>query len=140
MHTTLLFLHVLGAGVVVGIVVISFFSALRPLSATMLDRIGYIGKFGMWASAWQLATGIGLYALEPEEFSGSRLFWVKMALFVVEGVLAASLLARKAREAGAQLAKGEKPTNSLAVILTLHALLIVAIVGAGVFLVSGGEN
>lgn len=140
MHTILLFLHVLGAGVVVGIVVISFFSVLRPLSATMLDRIGYIGKFGMWASVWQLATGIGLYALEPEEFNSNRLFWVKLALYVIEGTLAATLLVRKSREAGAQIAKGQKPTNSLAVILTLHALLIIAIVGAGVFLVSGGEN
>jgi|GEM_PF-4630324 len=140
MHTTLLFLHVLGAGVIIGVSLISFFSVWRSLSAVMLDRLGYIGRFAMWASMWQLITGIALYSLEPEEFSSNRLFWIKMALYVLQGVLAGALLNRKAKEAGQQLAQGQKPTNSLAVILTFHALLIIAIVGAGVFMVSGGEN
>lgn len=135
-HVTLLILHIIGAGLLIGVVVFSLSLAFKKTwSQNRIHTLHYIGTFGIWASMWQLVTGVLLASSEWEEFSGSHIFWTKMGLYVVEGVLASMLIMRKAK----QLQEGDSKPGFM-VLLLIHTILILGIVGIGVFLVSGESH
>lgn len=107
-------LHVLGAGVVIGIVVLALLSVFTaPISARDIDRLHFVSRFGRWASARQLVTGIILSAQDWAEFRSSRLFWTKMARYVIEGTLASRLLERQANGVAAQTAAGKRSVAAI---------------------------
>lgn len=131
-HIILLILHVLGAGVVIGIVFFSLVLAMHPRdwSAAALDRLHFVGRFGMWASAWMLVTGLILAFQDWDTLRVSRVFWGKMVAYAVEGIFAGTLITRLVRQAKAEL----RPRN-LGTMMLIHALLILLIVSLGVLLV-----
>lgn len=137
LHTIVLILHVLGAGVVLGIVFLSVLAVLKPqLTAQHLDRLHFVGRFGMFASGWQFITGAILYLMEQDELKGNRVLWIKLGLYVVEGTFAAMVLNRELKR---QHLEGEQtmPRGRLMMILSVHAILIFAIAALGVVVVEG---
>ncbi|MEK7637616.1 MAG: hypothetical protein AAB402_04510 [Patescibacteria group bacterium] len=142
LHLFVLILHVLGAGLVLGIVILSVFAVIKPPMMTKaLDRLAFVGRFGMWGSAWQFITGAILFLQERGEFDHNPVFWTKIGLYVVEGTLASQLLQRQARTTAAALASGQTVTaGGLRTTLWIHAGLIIAIAVLGVWLVSGGHE
>lgn len=142
LHLFVLILHVLGAGLVLGIVILSVAAVIKPpVTAMALDRLEFIGRFGLWGSAWQFLTGVMLYLQERGEFDHNPIFWTKIGLYVVEGTIASQLLQRQARTTAAALASGQTVTaDGLRTTLWTHAGLIIAIAVLGVWLVSGGHE
>ncbi len=138
MHILLLILHVLGAGVLIGVVVFAFAAVVRPpLNQQALDRLGYVFAFGMWASAAQLVTGVLLITQELDELGHSPLIWTKVGLWVIEGVLAGAIIKKQAMRAGKALAQGQQlQPGSLRTTVSLQLLLILAIVILGVIVAS----
>lgn len=138
-HTILLILHVFGAGIMIGVGVFAFVVVARPpVTEKGLDRIGFVGRLGMWASIWQLLTGAGLMANEWGELSRNPLIWTKIALWVLEGALSSMLIGRQVVRIRAALAVNQPPPAvGLASTLLLNAVIIIAITAIGVFVVSG---
>ncbi len=130
LHLIILILHVLGAGLVLGVVFLSVFLTLKPLNPEKLGHLGFIGRFGMWGSIWQLLTGLILTANDWEELGEKPIFWVKMGLYVVEGTLASMVIDRQAKRA-----VGGQPAKGLGTTLLLQAVLIIGIIALGVLLV-----
>lgn len=140
-HLILLILHVLGAGVVIGVAVLAFAAVIRPpINQTTLDRMAFVGKFGMWGSIWQLLTGVGLMAQEWDELRGNTLLWTKIVLWAVEGFLASTVVSRQVKRIEGALAQNlAPPAAGLTTTLLTNAVIILLIAAIGVFLVSGGE-
>lgn len=132
-HIAILILHVLGAGLVLGV---SFFCAVlmyrKEWTSEQLDRFVYIGKFGKWFSVWQFLTGIILASNEWSEFKESKIFWIKMGLYLVEGALAGVLIEKRAKSLQAGRAQ-----KGFASGLLVQLFLILLIISLGVLLVEG---
>ncbi|MBI3572862.1 MAG: hypothetical protein HY092_01540 [Candidatus Kerfeldbacteria bacterium] len=126
----ILILHVLGASIVIASAFYSVVLTIKqPISPEKLGHLRFIGRFGMGASIWQFFTGLYLAAHEWSEFKTSKLFWIKMALYVLEGILASTLIGRKMKQA----ASGQ--SKSLTVTMLTWAVMIVLIAAIGVLLV-----
>ncbi len=136
-HTFILILHVFGSSIVLGVVFFSVAAMIKPpATLAQLDRLGFVGRFGMWASGWQFVTGVIMYLLEPTELNHNPLFWIKIGLYVVEGTLASVLLTKQVRRIRASLTQQQTPpARGLMMTLVIHAMLILAIVALGVMIV-----
>lgn len=133
MTELILILHVLGAGLIIGIIFFSVILTFRPhLPPEKLSMLRWIGRFGMAASIWQLLTGIYLTSTEWSEFRDSRLFWVKMGLYVLEGIIAGLLIERRVKHASQ-----ENTGRGFGLTFLLWSVIILGIVIIGVLLVEG---
>lgn len=141
-HLIIMILHVFGAGLLIGIVFLSVFAVFKPpLSSRSMDRLSFVGKFGMWTSVWLFATGFFLAYQDWDEFRSSRVFWIKMSLYIVEGTLASLLINKQVKLSEAQTANGGTvQSGALRMSLVIQAALILAIAALGVVLVSGGSE
>lgn len=134
LHTIFLILHVLGAGLLVGVVFFSLvLSIKKPLDIARLKIIKYVGNFGVYAAVWLLLTGAVLFWNEHQEFQAKRLFWIKMVLFVVDGIIAERLIRTKVESAIASN-NPESVSKSLPVWTYASALVIILIVSFGVLI------
>ncbi len=134
----LLILHVFGAGLIIGISILALASVIKPpLTAKNLDRLGFIGRFGMWASTWQFITGALLYAREPSEFNHNVWFWIKIGLYVLEGTLSSMVIGRQVKRVSAAIAQNQPPlSRGLAATALTVALSVLLMASIGVVLVS----
>lgn len=123
-----LILHILGAGVLVGVVFFSLVLVLKPSPDTTLLKL--IRPFGLYAAIWQLVTGVILAVPEWGKFGHSKIFWLKIGLFVVDGIIAERLINQKLR-----LAETGQTTPNLKLWSWLSLLVIFTIVALGVILV-----
>lgn len=141
-HLITLILHMLGAGLTLGIVLLSLFAVIRPpVTTTAIEHLKFAGKFGMGASAWQFISGLMLVMPEWNEFRGNTLFWTKILIYTLDGFLASMLLAKQAKRAAQNVATGNATTGAgLRNVAWVHALLIMAVAVIGVILVSGGQE
>ena len=141
-HLIALILHMLGAGLTLGVVFLSLFAVIKPpVTEKAIDRLMFISTFGMGASAWQFLSGLLLVIPEWKEYQGNSLFWTKIILYTLDGALASMLIAKQAKRAAQNLADGNLSTStSLRNGAWAHALLIVAVAVIGVILVSGGKE
>lgn len=141
-HLIVLILHMLGAGLVVGIVLLALFAVIKPpVGEKSMDRLAFIARFGMWGSIWQFLTGLILASQEWGEFRTNRLFWTKIILYLIEGTIASLLLEKQSKQAALRVAGGQTIDGSaLRLTSFIHAGLILAIAIIGVVLVSGGEE
>lgn len=137
METVLLTLHIFGAGVMIGTVCMAVFTVIKPpVTATSLDRLQFVSRFGMVGSVWQLLTGLILYFREPDEIGAHGMFWVKVGLWLVMSVLSATLLRRQGMRAGKALAAGQVPARAgLLTLLLVNAIAVLMIAAIGVALV-----
>jgi len=135
METILIAAHVIGAGVLIGLVVISTLIVFIPdLSESMLKVLERVRWLGPAASAWQFITGAGLYWLERDELSDSTLFWTKLGLYALEGVIASMVIDGKIKRERAKGADVVAAVKKMRAIYVVHALLIVSIAVLGVYL------
>ena len=135
MDTFLLILHVIGAGTIIGVIMIALVLSFKKTIPTHLaTSLPFIFMFGTIASIWQLLTGIGLYLGEPEEFKDSRVFWVKLIAYVISGVIASTVIKRKLK--GLSTATMPVQRNAgFTFWIVLFSLIILTIVACGVILV-----
>lgn len=136
MHLVVLILHVLGAGVLIGIVVFSVILNIQGiLTPERMKIFQTIRNTGIYASAVQLITGIVLYFQEPEEFKESVFFWVKIGLFVLDGIIAVLVIDRKVKNALASQTGKPKPISNMTIWTMVNLVILFAIVTLGVLLV-----
>lgn len=131
METTLIVLHVIGACLVLGVVVVAalivFKKEFGPASLAVLRQFRWLGPVG---SAAQFITGAALYWQNRDTLSHSTTFWIKIGLYVAEGLLASLVI-------DAKLKRTQAPDQVAAVrrmrwLYALHVVLILAIVVLGV--------
>ena len=102
MHTIILALHVIGSGIMLGVVFTSFIIVFKKtLDQTSLAILKKIQLFGTVGAVWQTITGLILFFQEKGEFIESKIFWVKMGLFILDGVIALLIIGRQIRKAEA---------------------------------------
>jgi len=133
-HTFILILHVFGAGLLIGVGVLAFLAVYRPpLTDKSLDRLGFVGKYGMWASFWQFATGAILMGMEWSETSHNPLVWTKIILWVIDGAIASRVLRNQVQRVRTAMAANQPPPQAnLKMVLGLYAVIILAIAALGV--------
>lgn len=133
MHEILLILHIIGAGVLVGMIAVALMIIFSK--TVIVDRwklFGMFGRLGMIAAGWQLLTGIGLYLLEPDNFKSSTLFWVKIGLFVLDGIIATQIVDRRVRSVSTN--KESASAGILSTAYLANFLIISAIITLGVLI------
>lgn len=143
-HQFVLLLHLLGAGVMIGIGFFSLYLVLRsPVEAFKIRALESIRGAGFGVASWQLITGLHLtiYGGHWVELRTSWLFWLKMAVFVADGVLAEKVIRRELKRIndlpqGAGLT-GQAASQPLKLTLTISALFIALMVTIGFFLAEG---
>lgn len=126
----------LGAGLIIGVAILAMASVIKsPVTEKSLDRLSFVGKFGIWASIWLFITGLILYLQEPKEFNGNPWFWTKIGLYAFEGVLSSMVVGRQVKRVRTQLAQNQTPSSGgLASTLTVVAIAILLIASIGVML------
>ena len=90
-HQFVLLLHLLGAGVMIGIGFFSLYLVWRsPIETFKMKALETIRGAGFGVAVWQLLTGLHLtiYGGHWELLRTSWLFWLKMAVFLADGILA----------------------------------------------------
>jgi hypothetical protein len=134
LHDLVLLLHILGAGVVIGVVFFSLVLAFKkPLDPSWLGVLKFIRRFGTMAVGWEVLTGLYLAFSESDEVFSSKIFWIKMGLIVVDGFLAQAVIGRKLSEAQSGVdAKGLK----LATLVSALVILLVVTLG---FLIANSD-
>lgn len=136
MELTVLILHILGAGVLLGLVVLSAVIVfLNGLSEAMLKILEKTRWLGPGFSLWMLLTGAALYSFEPEEFRQSKIFWTKIGLYVVEGLVAALVIDAKIKREKAAGVDVVSTAKKLRWAYVVHASLIIAIIALAVIMV-----
>ena len=137
LHIIVLSLHVVGAGIMLGVVFFAFLTALKKtLDQSQLAVLKNFYIFGTVGAIWQIITGIILYLQEDGEFKDSKIFWTKIGLFVLDGIVAVLVVDRKIKsvEAGS---KGEIDFGNTYLWTLLSLLIIISIITLGVFLTEG---
>ncbi len=125
LHTTILILHVIGAAFIIGAVLFSLILLLRkPFLKANLGLAKFIDRFASVVVGIQLLTGLYLYFSEPENFKNNKLFWIKMGLFILSGIVSGGAMKMKMKKI-AMSANGETVDVSSAKTLAWAALLIV---------------
>jgi uncharacterized membrane protein len=134
LHTLILIIHVFGAGMIIGVVLISLATVLKkPFSIESLGFISYIHKLGTIAAAVMLVTGLYLFFSEPEKFAANPVFWIKIVLYVCDGVVSGMLLKRKIVRL--EKSKQSGSARGLTNIILVSVVIILLIASLGVILV-----
>src|SRR3989344_1481674 len=136
-HTIVLVLHVIGAGLMLGTVFFAFIIALKKvLDPSKLSLLKNIFVFGTIGAIWQTITGIILYFQEKDEFEDSKIFLVKIVLFILDGIVALLIIDRRIKAIEAK-SKGEINLEKTYLWNLLSLLIIVSVITLGVFLTEG---
>lgn len=98
-HTLSVIVHVFGAGALIGAALLAVLILRRPVTRERLEVLRTIATVMVLATLTQLLTGLHLYAQADERLNRSVIFWVKMGVFAVGGLLGAALLERRIRAA-----------------------------------------
>ncbi len=135
--TIILILHVFGAAIVMAV---AFFALIlifhQPIDQRRSGIYHFMARFGMAASIWQLLTGVVLYLHEPSTFNHRTLFWVKIGLYVIEGMMVSLFIDKRVKQAWNK-ANGQTlaPIAGLPMTVLAWAIVIFAIAAIGVVLV-----
>jgi len=132
LHDFVLLLHLLGAGVVIGVIFFSLVLAFRKsLDSSKLSILKLIRGYGTAGISWMFVTGVILVYLENQDGNNllsSKVFWVKMALIAADGILAYSVINRKITD----LESGQvAAAPGLKTATVISALLFIGIVTLG---------
>lgn len=99
LHDVVLLLHILGTGVVVGVIFFSLVLAFKkPLDSNKLSILKLVRGYGTAGVSWMFLTGVILVYIENQDGNNllsSEIFWVKMALIIADGILAYLVINRK---------------------------------------------
>jgi len=135
MHLFVLILHVLGAAVLFGVVIIGliliFSGTISKDKLAIFKSIRYLGPI---SAGWLLLTGLYLYFSEPENFRDSKLFWAKISLFVIDGLIATFLVERKLAQSEAQQDTKIITSGKVGLWIVVNLLILTSIITIGVIL------
>ncbi len=127
--------HVIGAGIIIGIVFLSLAIALKPnLQVEDIKWLQYIRSFGMAGALLLLITGVYLAVEHWEHVGKNPLFWAKMTLFVVDGIIAERVIAVKMKRILAGTAIDTSIQKDLSLWSWVSALVVFLIVTIALFL------
>lgn len=133
MKLFILVLHVIGASVLLGTSITAvYFVFVHTLTKDMMKFITMVRSLVPTAAIAQLITGMLLFMGERKEFEGLWQFSLKLALYVLSGVLGGIILKRKSityREGN------EGHTTALKWLMVLDVVLLLGISGLGVWIV-----
>lgn len=130
----ILLLHILGAGVLIGVVFFSLALTIRqPLTPEKLKMLAFIGSFGKWAAGWQLLTGLGLLYYNWSDVKSLTILWVKLGLFVLVGLISTQVIKTKVQVALRD--NDQTAAASLPLWAWVMVLIVVAMVTIGFSLV-----
>jgi uncharacterized membrane protein len=135
MHTFLLTLHVVGAGILAGGVVFSIILAIKgQIGIERLKIIQSIRNISIGAVALQVVTGFILYSLGADEFKRNLFFWIKMALFVLDGIIAVLIVDRKIKLISAASATSPIALGKIPLWLLVNLVIVLSIITLGVMI------
>ena len=124
-----LLLHLLGAGVLIGVAVFSVvLSVNKPVDQSRLQSIALIRLFGTFSVGLLIVTGIYLAWKHYGGWPTTPRFWIKMGLIVLDGILAQMIIKQKIDQA---LSGDEMSGKSLPLWTSVSALVILLIVTLG---------
>ena len=128
-----LLLHVIGASILLGTSITAvYFVFVKTLTKDMMKFISMIKSLVPGAAIAQLITGLILFMGDRKEFEGVWQFSLKLALFIVSGVLGSVILRRKERT----FREGnDGNTKILKILMVLDVSILLAISTIGVWLV-----
>ncbi len=134
MHTFVLLLHIIGAGILLGVVLFSLALSIRgSLTLERLKIIKLIRVFGPFGAGFLVLTGLYLYFTEADQLQENFLFWIKIALFLIDGTLALMVINRKIAFALAEQEKGGAVReNKLSFWILINTVFILTIISLGV--------
>ena len=131
-----LVLHVIGSGLLVGVVVFSIILNIQNVvTQERLKIFQLIRDTGTYAAILQLVTGLVLYFQEPGEYNESTYFWIKIGLFVLDGIIAVIIIDRKTKNALATKTGETAPTSRMTIWLLANLVIIISIIALGVYIV-----
>lgn len=136
MHLLVLILHIIGAGVFVGGITVAAYVTFRsPLDSARIQVLRSLQIIIPFATYTQLVSGTYLLLTNLDHFFYNELFWLKMALYAADGLLATFILKERVDKDLGQ-AEGEIKNNlrNFYLLELLIALLIIS------FAVTIGES
>src|SRR5476649_2712379 len=96
LHTFVLILHVLGAGILFSVSIFSLMVTTKgPVTKERLITLSGFQRLAPIAALWQLFTGIFLYIYDAKTLNRDPIFWVKISLFVLSGFFAGNIIKKK---------------------------------------------
>ena len=124
-----LLLHLLGAGVLIGVAVFSvLLSVAKPVDQARLQSLKLIRLSGTYAVGLLVITGVYLAWQHFGGWPTHVRFWVKMGLIVVDGFLAQFVIRQKVNQA---ISGDGSSTTALPLWTVVSALVIILIVTLG---------
>lgn len=135
METLFLTLHIIGAGIFIGIVVFSFLlTVLKPFTQDRLRVILAIRSVGIYTAVLMILSGIFLYFQSPDEFETNPLFWIKMGLFIFDGLFAILYVDRKINNKLSPQDNKQLSSRPWMLLIAINLVAIFTIVTLGVIL------
>ncbi|MDP3993009.1 MAG: hypothetical protein Q8Q05_02250 [bacterium] len=130
-----LLLHLLGAGVLIGVAVFSVvLSISKPVDQSRLQSIALIRRFGTYSVGLLIITGVYLAWQHYGGWPTIPRFWIKMGLIVLDGILAQVIIKQKINRA---MNGDTASANGLPLWTSISALVILLIVTLGFLTTSG---
>lgn len=135
LDTLLLTLHVLGACLVLGMMVASVVMTRKNiLTLQNVKAFGLMGQLGGLGVSAQFITGIALVWQEPDKFLNSWIFWVKMVVIVVAGIVSTQIIKKRALQAAKNQDADALANSKLGTFAIVNLVAAIAVVCIGVYL------
>jgi uncharacterized membrane protein len=133
MQEALLILHVLGACIIFGMVVASTIVARqKDFSLTQLAVYAKLRFFGGMTVGIQMITGVLLAAFEPDNFLNNPVFWVKMVVFLIDGIIAGGIIRRRIMQVQEKNDEQALRNSKLPMLSVLNLISMIIVVTLGV--------
>ncbi len=124
-----LFLHLIGAGILIGVAVFSVvLSVSKPLDQSRLQTVTLIRRYGTYSVGLLIVTGVYLAWKHYGGWPTVPRFWIKMGLIVLDGILAQVIIKHKINQA---MNGDTASANGLPLWTSISALIILLIVTLG---------
>lgn len=125
LHRIVIIFHLLGAGTLIGLVVVTALLAFKKsFSLQTLAVLNQIKWLGPVVSGTMLLSGFYLYWEDRDELNDNPLFWVKIALYIIEGSLAGLVIDQRV---GQLMSSTPAKKKQVAWLYGIHAAMIIAI-------------
>lgn len=136
LHTSILFLHVVGSGLVIGGILVALIIVYRNMADGTMNAIlrstWRAIEIGIGA---QLVTGVYLFMSEQKDLENNHLLWAKLTLYLLAGAVAGMMIQRhlkKVQQDPQQFATSKKTLRRG---LWIVLIIVLAIAALGVTIV-----
>ncbi len=135
-HLIILILHILGAALIIGTAFYSVVAVMKPnFSKTELGIILFLNRYTGALIGTQFVTGVILMATDWDALKSNPLPWVKLGLFLINGVVAKVLIESKVKELTSKDSIQQETVAKLKTGALISLLIFVTIAILGIILV-----